>query len=394
MSRALGGGRRAAPVLRAGSSAGPRAEPRTGNRNHGPSRILFSGYAPVHFVCFQPLYQRLRRLKGVEVFFSGGRDSDPVTGTPGLTARQLYAPFHIAPARVLTLEQIRTRKFDLVLCAHVSGYFPEEEKERIQLFHGVSFRNMAVRRDVLVYDRLFLVGPYMRRLFTDKQLLRDSDPRLVNIGFPKLDRLVDGTLDRRAILNRLGFSGRRPVVLYAPTGQKDNSLEHTGEAVLERLRATGKYDILVKLHDHPRDRVTDWPARLRPLLDRHTRLVTDYDVVPYLFVADLLISDASSVSNEYALLNRPMVFLDVPQLLDSMKKKGVALDLDTWGRKGGVTTRWPDEAVEAVGWSLAHPRSGSDVRWEMARDLFFNPGQATAAALGWIQRRLGSTLGG
>lgn len=354
----------------------------------GPARILFTGYAPVHFVCFKPVYERLRRLRGVEVFLSGGREADPVTGAPGMTAKRLYTPFRLPSARVVTLAEARKRSFDLVLCAHVSGYFPREDKERIQLFHGVSFRNMAVRRDVLVYDRLFLVGPYMRRLFTEQQLLREGDPRLVNIGFPKLDRLVNGTLDRRAILNRLGFSGRRPVVLYAPTGQKDNSLEHTGEAVLERLRATGKYDILVKLHDHPRDRVTDWPARLKPLLDRHTKLVADYDIVPYLFVADLLISDASSVSNEYALLNRPMVFLDVPQLLDNMRRKGVSLDLDTWGRKGGVTTRWPDEAVEAVAWSLAHRARGSRVRRAMVRDLFFNPGRATDAAVQWIQRRL------
>lgn len=353
------------------------------------ARILFTGYAPVHFVCFQSLYRRLRRRKGVEVFLSGGREADQAAGGAALTAAQLYAPFGVPPNRVLSLKQVRARSFDLVFCAHVSGYFPREEQERVQLFHGVSFRNMAVRRDVLVYDRLFLAGPYMRRLFTEQQLLRDSDPRLVNIGFPKLDRLVDGTLDRRAILRRIGFSGRRPVVLYAPTGQKDNSLDHTGEAVLERLRATGKYDILIKLHDHPRDRLTDWPARLKPLLDRHTQLVGDYDIVPYLFVADLLISDASSVSNEYALLNRPMVFLDVPQLLDNMKRKGVALDLDTWGRKGGVTARWPDEAAEAVAWSLAHPTHGSGIRRAMARDLFFNPGRATDAALQWIERRVG-----
>ncbi len=356
---------------------------------NGTRRVLFSGYAPVHFVCFRSLYQRLRLLKGVEVFLSGGRNADPVTGARAMTAAQLYAPFRVPRARVLELDQIKTRSFDLVFCAHVSGDFPKEDKERIQLFHGVSFRNMAVRRDVLVYDRLFLVGPYMRRLFTDQQLLRDNDPRLVNIGFPKLDRLVDGTLNRRAILTGLGLSGRRPVVLYAPTGQKDNSLEHTGEAVIQRLQATRKYDILIKLHDHPRDRITDWPRRLRPLLDRHTKLVTDYDVVPYLFVADLLISDASSVSNEYALMNRPMVFLDVPQLLASMQTKGVALDLDTWGRKGGLTTRWPDEAVEAVAWSLAHPRDGAGVRRAMARDLFYNPGQATEVALRWTEDRLG-----
>jgi hypothetical protein len=290
---------------------------------------------------------------------------------------------------VLELDQMQKRSFDLVFCAHVSGYFPREDKARIQLFHGVSFRNMAVRRDVLLFDHLFIVGPYMRRLFTEKQLLRQTDPRLVDVGFPKLDRLVNGSLDRRAVLHRLGLSGRRPVVLYAPTGQNGNSLEHTGEAFLERLKATGKYDVLIKLHDHPRDRATNWPARLKPLLDRHTKLVRDYDVVPYLFVADLLVSDASSVSSEYSLLDRPMVFLDVPQLLSNMERKGVALDLDTWGRKGGVTVRWPDEAVEAVEWSLAHPREASRVRRAMARDLFFNPGHATEAALRWVGERLG-----
>lgn len=355
-------------------------------RMRAPARILFAGYAPVHFVCFRPLYQRLRRLKDVEIVLSGGREARD--GSPPLSAAELYAPFRVPRRQVAELSAICEQSFDIVFCAHVSGYFPKEDRERVQLFHGVSFRNMAVRRDVLVYDHLFIVGPYMRRLFSAQQLLRPTDPRLVDIGFPKLDRLVDGTLDRRAILKRFGLSGRRPVLLYAPTGQKDNSLEHTGEAVIERLRDTGRYDLLIKLHDHPRDRSVDWPARLKPLLDRHTTLVRDFDIVPSLFVADLLITDASSVSYEYALLDRPIVLLDVPQLLANMRKKGVALDLDTWGRKGGVTSRWPDEAVDAVAWSLAHPRHGSPARRAMARDLFYNPGGATDAAMAWIRRRL------
>lgn len=357
------------------------------SRRVGPKRILFAGYAPVHFVCFKPLYDRLRESRKVEVWLSGGRQAQP-DGTPALTAAQLYAPFRVRKSRVLELSEIDDRSFDVVFCAHVSGYFPKEDRERIQLFHGVSFRNMAVRRDVLVYDRLFLVGPYMRRLFTEQRMLRESDPRLVNIGFPKLDRLVNGSIDRMSVLRKIGFSGRRRVILYAPTGQADNSLEHTGEAVIERLKATGKYDVMIKLHDHPRNRTVDWPTRLRPLLDAHTRLVTGLDVVPYMAAADLLISDASSVSNEFSLLDRPMVFLDVPQLLAQMERKGVALDLDTWGRKGGITARWPDDAVKAVAWSLAHPRSGSRLRREMARDLFFNPGGATGAALRWLEQRL------
>ena len=246
-----------------------------------------------------------------------------------------------------------------------------------------------MRRDVLVYDHLFVVGAYMRRLFTAHQLLREQDPRLISIGFPKLDALRNGSLDRGAILRRLGLSGRRPVVLYAPTGQKDNSLGIVGEAILQRLRATGKVDLLIKLHDHPRDASVDWTSRLRPLLDRHTRLVRDFDVAPSLFVADVLVSDASSVSNEYVLMDRPMVFIDVPQMLAAMERKGVALDLDTWGRKGGTTVRWPDEVADAVLAALEHPARGGDVRRAMAKDLFYHPGHATDVALEWTRTRLG-----
>ncbi len=351
-------------------------------------RILFAGYAPVHYVCFRPIHERLKRLPGVRVWFTGGREDADGDGSGPRTAAELYRPFRIPARQVLTLDAVRRESFDFVFCAHVSGMFPREDKARIQIFHGLSFRNMAVRRDVLVYDHLFITGPYMQRLFHANQLLRQGDPRCVPIGFPKVDRLVDGTLDRRAILHRLGLSGRRPVVLYAPTGQKHNSLESSGEEVLRRLRASDRYDVLVKLHDHPREQSVDWPRRLRPLLDRHTKLVRDYDVVPYLFVADLLITDASSVSSEYSLMNRPMVFLDVPEMLNAMREKGRSVDLDTWGRKGGVTVRWPDEAVEAVAWSLAHRQHGHEVRRAMAKDLFFRPGRAAEAAVAWIVSRI------
>jgi hypothetical protein len=352
-------------------------------------RVLFTGYAPVHFVCFRPIYERLRRLPGVDVFVSGGQEAGGADGQAPLSARELYRAFRIPGRQVLSLEAMRRQRFDMVFCAHVSGYFPREDKERVQILHGLSFRNMAVRRDVLVFDHLFITGPYRGRAFLEQQLLRPGDPRLVPIGFPKVDRLVDGTLDRGAILRRLGLAGRRPVLLYAPTGQKGNSLETLGEEVIRRLRASNRYDILIKLHDHPRDKTVDWASRLKPLLDRHTKLVRDFDIVPYLFAADLLVSDASSVSSEYSLLDRPMVFLDVPDMIAAMKAKGRAVDLETWGRNAGVTVRWPDEAVDAVRESLAHPRRGSELRRAMARDLFYNPGRAAETALAWIRERLG-----
>ncbi|MBW3553212.1 MAG: CDP-glycerol glycerophosphotransferase family protein [Gemmatimonadetes bacterium] len=352
-------------------------------------RILFAGYAPVHFVCFQPIYRRLAARGDVRIELSGGREPDG-DGVGELTARELYTPFPVHPDAVIELDEVYRRSYDMVFSAHISGFFPAEDRKRVQVFHGLSFRNMAVRRDVLIYDNLFVAGPYMHRAFVESKLYRKDDPRLVPTGFVKVDRLRDGSLDREEILRQLGLSGERPVLLYAPTGQKGNSVETTGPEVIRRLAATGRYDILLKLHDHPRDRQSPGAAELMQLVDAHTIHVTDFDIVPYLFVADLLITDASSVSSEYSLMDRPMVFLDVPELLSAAaSSKKANLDLETWGRNGGVIARWPDDAVEAVAWSLAHPDEASEVRRAMAADLFYNPGRATDAAVSWILGELG-----
>ncbi|GMR13698.1 MAG: hypothetical protein BMS9Abin29_1911 [Gemmatimonadota bacterium] len=352
-------------------------------------RILFTGYARVHFVCFEPIFRELVGRDDIQVNVSGGR-SPNAAGVGGMTASHLYRPFDLPPECVIELDEMYERSYDLVFCAHISGFFPKEDRKRIQVFHGLSFRNMAIRRDVLIYDHLFVAGPYMMRALTESKLSRSGSSRLVPTGFVKVDPLRNGSLDRSQILDEIGFTGDRPVVLYAPTGQKRNSLEGAGPEVIRRLRETGEYDILIKVHDHPRDRGQPGREELLTYLDDHTRMAPGFDVVPYLFAADLLITDASSVSSEYSLMDRPMVFLDVPDLIRAAaaSKKG-RFDMDTWGRRGGPVCRWPDHAVAEVASSLENPDAHGDVRRAMAADLFYNPGKATDAAVEWILAELG-----
>ena len=54
-----------------------------------------------------------------------------------------------------------------------------------------------------------------------------------------------------------------------------------------------------------RTSTVDWWDRLVPVGGGHVRLVHQRDVIQTLSIADLLITDASSVASEYALLDRP-----------------------------------------------------------------------------------------
>ena len=352
------------------------------------TRILFTGYAPVHFRCFRPLYQRLLARDGVEVFVSGGSRRAVGDGFvydgPGM-----YRPLGVPAERILSVEAIQRRSFDALFSANKRIIAPPENfGVKIQMFHGVSFRNRAVRHENLAYDYLFLIGPYMCRKFLECGLIQAADRRATPIGFPKTDPLITERPAREALLARHGFDGSRPVLLYAPTGEAYNSLETMGEALIRRLARTGRYDLLIKPHDHPKNSDTDWFAKLAGLESPHTRLTRDSDVVPLLMASDLLITDASSVANEFTLLDRPIVFIDVPELLRNSRAAGAALDLQTWGRKGGIVVPSPEEIVEAVDSELARPDRLSGVRKAIAQDLFYNPGHATAAALAWIDERI------
>lgn len=356
-------------------------------------RVLFTGYAPVHFLCFQPLWKRLVEETGVETWLSGGLRSETEQGRVH-DHMGLYMPFGVPEDRVLSVEELESEDFDVVFAANTKIILPRSVGKKVQIFHGISFRNRAVRSRNMDCDHYFLVGPYMQRRFHAAGLLDEGDPRGLKIGFMKTDRLINGELDRDALLADHGFDGSRPVLLYAPTGQKRNSLESMGEEVLERLSATGAYDILVKLHDHPKDTKTDWFGRLARFESDHCKIARDLDVIPLLFLADLLISDASSVTSEYSLLDRPMVFLDVPRLLAKAEgRKGSMLDLDTWGRKAGAIVTDPATVVDAVDTGLEGIAEHAEVRRAMARDLFFNPGSATDAALDWVRESLLGSYG-
>ena len=208
-------------------------------------------------------------------------------------------------------------------------------------------------------------------------------------GVPKLDPLATSEPDREAFLKRRQMDSRLPTILYAPTGSMHNSMETMGLKVVRAIGDAGKWNLLVKLHDHPKDTSIDWKKELAPLETNRMRVVSEEDVVPYLLIADLLLTDASSVSMEYTLRDRPIVFLDVPELFEDVKERQGALDLETHGRKVGVIVKAAEQVVEAIGDSLAHPAREGSLRRAAAADIFHDPGKASERVAGIVLHAAG-----
>jgi CDP-glycerol glycerophosphotransferase (TagB/SpsB family) len=123
------------------------------------------------------------------------------------------------------------------------------------------------------------------------------------------------------------------------------------------------------------------------------RPIFDYDVVPYLFISDLLISDISSVVNEFTLLDRPMVLIDVPRLISNYQrieqKRGLeTCDLAEWGQSAGELVKDMADLPSIITGCLEHPEKKQEIRREFAEKFFFNPGHATDRAVAKIYELL------
>jgi CDP-glycerol glycerophosphotransferase (TagB/SpsB family) len=346
----------------------------------GRPTILFYAKKPMNVVMFRGILERLRAEGRVRCVLAG-----KLMGTGA--ARDLYARAGLAGERTVPTWWARHRRYDVYVCPDF-GILGRRCRVKVQIFHGVSLKNYAINQRLRRFDKVFVVGEYMRRTLVERGILEEDDPRIERVGMPKLDALVDGSLRRDEVLAGLGLDPDRPVVLYAPTWGEGSSLEAWGTEILEALGRL-PVQVLVKLHDNSYDRrktTVDWESAIRALERPDFLQIRDASVLPALVAADVLVSDASSVANEFLLLDRPIVFADCPELLESLEGRA---DLETWGRRTGRVAGAQGELTTAVERALADPAEHGEVRAAAARDLFYEPGRATERAVACLLRYAG-----
>jgi hypothetical protein len=201
------------------------------------------------------------------------------------------------------------------------------------------------------------------------------------IGMPKVDCLVDGTIRRDDAIRGLGLDPALPTVLYAPTWSPASSLNRMGMELVGRLVSL-PVNVIVKLHDRSRDPRpqysggVDWVARLASML-RPPRavLALHANIAPCLVAADVMVTDHSSCGFEYLLLDRPLVRIEVPELLTGAN---IHADYVALLASAALNTRDAAGAAASVERALSSPAERSGERRAVATELFHKPGTATA----------------
>jgi CDP-glycerol glycerophosphotransferase (TagB/SpsB family) len=342
-------------------------------------RVLVNARTAMNFATIAPIVERLQRDERIEFYFAASEK-------PELT-ETIYADA-VQPFKLVTPLQASLIQFDVYLAADFLWMKLPRGARRVQTFHGVAGKYRTVydspSQSMRSWDRLFFINNRRLRHFIESGAIDNDSDAARLIGMPKLDCLVDGTLQRDELLSEMGIEPSRRTVLYAPTWSAHSSVVSMGEELVKRLGEAG-YSVIVKLHDRSRDLQfvnsggVDWGARLEPLLQSFSGvLAKGHNSSPYLAAADVMITDHSSVGFEYLLLDRPLIRIHVPELIKGTDIEPSYVDLLA---SASTSVNNVEETMAAVERGFANPRENSETRVAVANEMFYKPGTATERAV-------------
>jgi len=261
--------------------------------------------------CWLWRLNRRRRSGNRLVFYC----ADPIDVVIFLRLRPMLPPMEVVARGRATMTFLNRLKIvyrrwpvfpDLVImCRHAAHRFPSPAIVKFGLRHGIyHFKKFTAAANYNAFDRYFVSSQ------TEAAEAQAAGIKSVQAtGFPKLDPAFSGEygperLDE--IRRRCGLRPELPVVLFSAT------YPQSGMSAIDRWKGrlsglTGRYNILVSVHP--------WtPKGLKQTLRRtpSIRFIEEYDILPYLLLADVVISDTSSLIGEACCMDKPLVTFRVP----------------------------------------------------------------------------------
>ena len=193
---------------------------------------------------------------------------------------------------------------------HIKRSYVRKDIEYIYVQHGVGSTNSLLRKGAQDhYDTVFCTGPSQEREIRQMEEL-DNTPRknLVEVGYPLLDEMLEAYESKAVKVNET------KQILIAPSWQKDNIVDSCLEKLLDSLGGRG-FNVVVRPHpQHVRHK----KAYMEQLKARYAgrddiEIQTDFSSNSTVFDSDLLITDWSDISWEFAFTTKkPVLFINTP----------------------------------------------------------------------------------
>ncbi len=205
---------------------------------------------------------------------------------------------------------------------HIKRSYVRDDIEYIYIPHGMDSVNLTTRKGSRDhFDTIFCAGPHRKEEIYKTELVYKLPPKnLVEVGYPLLDEMIEDYQKHEHVPHE------KKLILIAPSWQKDNIIDSCLEKVLDHLKSED-FHIVVRPHpQHVRHRKEYMKFLQERYKDENIEIQTDFSSNNVVMEADVLITDWSAISLEFAFTAlKPVLFINTPMKVMNPDYK----DIDT-----------------------------------------------------------------
>ncbi len=171
---------------------------------------------------------------------------------------------------------------------------------KVQLFHGLGIEKKSHFKIRHFFDVYLTSGPFVTEKF--KKLLQKYKYFLVEeTGWSKIDYILN--YPKENLRKKYDIEKNEKVILYAPTfSKKMQSAKELLPIIPEIIRNDEIW--LIKFHELMNKEIIQKYEENKP---ENIKIIKSINITPYLHIADVLISDTSSVIYEFMVLDKPII---------------------------------------------------------------------------------------
>ena len=180
---------------------------------------------------------------------------------------------------------------------------------KAQVFHGLAGEKKGHFRIRHYFDLYLTQGPYFTNKFMEWSK-KHKDFQVIETGWSKLDVYGKSNnlykVEKEALLEKYQA---KYILLYAPTFSPSLTSAPFLKSEFEQIASNNDNLILIKFHDLMQKELIDAYKELATKYENIV-FVEDRNILKYLLISDLMVSDTSSVVYEFLLLNKPVITLN------------------------------------------------------------------------------------
>lgn len=277
-------------------------------------KVLFKMFYLYHKAAFDPLINLFENDSKYDVALSLTHEVERTFRVFDRDETKKYLKQFISEGHRITDEN---EEFDIVIVPDVVDETKYGDALLCLIYHGIIFTKTVTHRELKRHSNysyiIFVEGERSIKTLNDNNSIGNS--KIFKVGYPKMDPYFSRKkFNREDILQSLGLDINKPVILFAPT-YKPTCLFDLKDEIFE---ATRDYNLIIKLHHY------SWMGKyashshhriFENRIDNYNHAIIiqkdDYNILPLLYIADTLVSEASGSITEFLATGKTGIIYDL-----------------------------------------------------------------------------------